>query len=67
MDHGNGTAIVGVLMTGSNFCVPHPIGTGTGQAPDQALIDGEQSGKPELFDLAAFKRRKAEQHGCISA
>jgi antitoxin ParD1/3/4 len=29
----------------------------------QALIEGEQSGEPELFDFAAFKRRKAEQHG----
>ncbi len=29
----------------------------------QALIDGEQSGQPEPFDFAAFKRRKAEQSG----
>ena len=29
----------------------------------QALIEGEQSGKPEPFDFAAFKRRKAAQHG----
>jgi antitoxin ParD1/3/4 len=29
----------------------------------QALIDGEQSGEPERFDFAAFKRRNAEQHG----
>lgn len=36
MDHDNGTAIVGVLMTGSNFGVPHPIGTG--QAPDQSFL-----------------------------
>lgn len=28
-----------------------------------ALIEGEQSGEPERFDFAAFKRRKAEQHG----
>ncbi|MDQ0839762.1 type II toxin-antitoxin system ParD family antitoxin [Sphingomonas faeni] len=29
----------------------------------QALIEGEQSGEPEPFDFAAFKRRKAAQHG----
>ena len=29
----------------------------------QALIEGEQSGEPEPFDFAAFKRRKAEQYG----
>jgi antitoxin ParD1/3/4 len=29
----------------------------------QALIDGEHSGAPERFDFAAFKRRKAAQHG----
>jgi antitoxin ParD1/3/4 len=29
----------------------------------QALIEGEQSGEPEAFDFAAFKRRKAAQHG----
>lgn len=29
----------------------------------QALIEGEQSGEPEPFDFASFKRRKAEQHG----
>jgi antitoxin ParD1/3/4 len=29
----------------------------------QALIEGEQSGEPERFDFAAFKQRKAEQHG----
>lgn len=29
----------------------------------QALIEGEQSGAPEPFDFAAFKRRKAAQHG----
>ena len=29
----------------------------------QALIEGEQSGEPEPFDFAAFKRRKAGQHG----
>lgn len=29
----------------------------------QALIVGEQSGEPEPFDFAAFKRRKSAQHG----
>ena len=29
----------------------------------QALIEGEQGGEPERFDFAAFKRRKASQHG----
>lgn len=29
----------------------------------QALIEGEQSGEPEPFDFAAFKRRKTEEHG----
>jgi antitoxin ParD1/3/4 len=29
----------------------------------QALIEGEQSGEPEQFDFAAFKQRKAAQHG----
>lgn len=29
----------------------------------QALIEGEQSGEPEPFDFAAFKQRKAAQHG----
>lgn len=29
----------------------------------QALIEGEQSGEPERFDFAAFKRRKAAQLG----
>ena len=29
----------------------------------RALIEGEQSGKPERFDFAAFKKRKAAQHG----
>ena len=29
----------------------------------QALIEGEQSGEPERFDFAAFKERKAAQHG----
>jgi antitoxin ParD1/3/4 len=29
----------------------------------QALIEGEQSGEPEQFDFAAFKRRKIAQHG----
>lgn len=27
----------------------------------QALVEGEQSGEPEPFDFAAFKRRKAVQ------
>lgn len=29
----------------------------------QALIEGEQSGEPEPFDFAAFRRRKTAQHG----
>jgi len=29
----------------------------------QALIEGEQSGDPEPFDFAAYKQRKAAQHG----
>ena len=29
----------------------------------QALIEGEQSGAPERFDFAAFKKRKSAQHG----
>jgi antitoxin ParD1/3/4 len=29
----------------------------------EALIEGEQSGEPERFDFAAFKQRKAAQHG----
>ena len=29
----------------------------------QALIDGEQSGEPQSFDFAAFKKRKRAQHG----
>jgi antitoxin ParD1/3/4 len=29
----------------------------------QALIEGEESGEPERFDFAAFKRRKSAQHG----
>ena len=29
----------------------------------QALIEGEKSGEPELFDFAAFKRRKTGKHG----
>ena len=28
-----------------------------------ALIEGEQSGEPEAFDFAAFKRRKSAQYG----
>jgi antitoxin ParD1/3/4 len=27
------------------------------------LIEGEQSGEPEPFDFAAFKKRKSAQHG----
>ena len=30
---------------------------------ESALIEGEQSGEPEPFDFAVFKRRKAAQHG----
>ena len=33
------------------------------EAVRQALIEGEQSGTPEPFDVAAFKERKAAQHG----
>lgn len=29
----------------------------------QALMEGEQSGEPEPFDLAAFRRRKSALHG----
>ncbi len=29
----------------------------------QALVEGEQSGEPEPFDFADFRRRKAAQHG----
>jgi antitoxin ParD1/3/4 len=29
----------------------------------KALIEGERSGDPESFDFAAFKHRKAAQHG----
>lgn len=29
----------------------------------QALIEGEQSGEPEPFDIGAFMRRKAAEHG----
>jgi antitoxin ParD1/3/4 len=29
----------------------------------QALIEGERSGAPERFDFAAFRQRKAAQHG----
>lgn len=28
-----------------------------------ALIEGERSGEPEAFDFAAFKQRKADEHG----
>ncbi len=33
------------------------------EAIRQALIEGEQSGEPEPFDFAAFKRRKIARHG----
>jgi antitoxin ParD1/3/4 len=33
------------------------------EAIRHALIEGEQSGEPDQFDFAAFKRRKAAQHG----
>jgi len=33
----------------------------------RALIEGERSGEPEPFDFAAFKGRKARQHGRIPA
>lgn len=29
----------------------------------QALIEGEESGEPQSFDFAAFKRRKSADHG----
>ena len=29
----------------------------------RALVEGEESGAPERFDFAAFKRRKAAEHG----
>lgn len=29
----------------------------------EALIEGEASGEPEPFDFAAFKQRKAAEHG----
>lgn len=29
----------------------------------QALIEGEQSGEPERFNFADFRRRKTAQHG----
>ncbi|GLT01397.1 addiction module antitoxin [Sphingobium jiangsuense] len=29
----------------------------------RALIEGEQSGEPEPFDFAAFRRRKTAEHG----
>lgn len=29
----------------------------------QALIEGERSGEPQPFDMAAFVRRKQAQHG----
>lgn len=29
----------------------------------RALIEGEESGEPEPFDFAAFKRRKLAEHG----
>ena len=33
------------------------------EAVRRALVEGEQSGAPERFDFAAFKRRKAAEHG----
>lgn len=32
------------------------------QAVRQALIEGERSGQPEVFDFAAFIERKRAQH-----
>ena len=29
----------------------------------RALVEGEESGAPERFDFAAFKRHKAAEHG----
>lgn len=29
----------------------------------EALIEGEASGEPQRFDFAAFKQRKAAEHG----
>ena len=29
----------------------------------QALVEGEESGEPESFDFAAFRRRMTAQHG----
>ncbi|MFT4056080.1 MAG: type II toxin-antitoxin system ParD family antitoxin [Novosphingobium sp.] len=33
------------------------------EAIRSALIEAEQSGEPEPFDFAAFKRRKIAEHG----
>ena len=33
------------------------------EAIRQALIEGEQSGEPERFDVDVFKQRKIAQHG----
>ena len=33
------------------------------EAVRRALIEGEQSGEPEPFDFATFKRRKVTEHG----
>ncbi len=33
------------------------------EAIRQALIDGEESGEPQPFDVAAFKRRVRKTHG----
>ena len=33
------------------------------EAVRRALVEGEESGAPERFDFAAFKRRKAAEHG----
>jgi antitoxin ParD1/3/4 len=33
------------------------------EALRQALIEGEASGEPRSFDVAAFKRRMSQRHG----
>ena len=33
------------------------------EAVRRALVEGEESGAPERFAFAAFKRRKAAEHG----
>ncbi len=37
--------------------------SGSAESIRRALIEGEQSGEPEGFDFAAFKRRKSAEHG----